>query len=162
MNWTEIAARSGEDIGVSKWHLIDQARIDCFAKATDDFQYIHVDPVRAAQTPFGGTIAHGLLVLSLLPAMAEEVLPALSRKVMDINYGYNRIRFLAPVHSGTRVRGRFHLVEMAPRPEPGTTTDVLATYKVTIEIENSIKPALVAQWLILHVLERDEAVSAAQ
>src|SRR4051794_26720857 len=101
----DIRARIGEEIGVSSWLLVDQTRIDLFADATEDRQFIHVDPAAAAQTPFGGTIAHGFLTLSLLSRMAAEAMLVPDGLKMAVNYGLDRVRFLAPVKSGKRVRG---------------------------------------------------------
>src|SRR5262249_20587858 len=106
---TEIKSRVGDEVGVSSWILVDQARIDAFADATEDHQFIHVDPAAAAQTPFGGTIAHGFLTLSLLSRMGAEAMLLPSGLKMAVNYGLDRVRFLATVPSGSRVRGRFTL-----------------------------------------------------
>jgi acyl dehydratase len=133
----------GREVGVSSWHLVDQARIDAFAQVTDDHQFIHVDPERAAETPFGGTIAHGFLTLSLLSAMALEAQPKIRGGVMGINYGFNKVRFLAPVPSGARVRGRFVLAALS-RPRP---SEVDVTWRSAVEIEGGTRPALVADWL---------------
>ena len=103
----EIRARVGQEVGVSGWLPVDQARIDAFAEATEDRQFIHVDPEAAKQTPFGGTIAHGFLSLSLLSRMAAEASLLPDGLKMAVNYGFDRVRFLAPVRSGKRVRGRF-------------------------------------------------------
>lgn len=139
----------GQEVGVSSWHLIDQARIDAFAAATDDHQFIHVDPERArAETPFGGTIAHGLLTLSMLPAMVYEVMPRLAGERMGINYGFDAVRFVAPVRAGRRIRARFVLQAMAER----APAQWLRTTGVTVEIEGEERPALVAQWLGLSVV----------
>ena len=105
----EIRGRIGEEVGVSSWLTIDQARIDAFAEATEDRQFIHTDPAAAAQTPFGGTIAHGFLTLSLLSRMAAEAMLAARQLKMAVNYGLDRVRFIAPVRSGKRIRGRFRL-----------------------------------------------------
>ena len=101
---TEIKNAVGREVGVSSWILVDQARIDAFADATEDRQFIHVDPAAAAQTPFGGTIAHGFLSLSLLSAMGAEAMLVPDGIKIAINYGLDRVRFLAPVRSGSRVR----------------------------------------------------------
>ena len=105
----DIRASVGKEIGVSGWIAVDQARIDSFAEATEDRQFIHVDPAAAAQTPFGGTIAHGFLSLSLLSRMAADVVLVPAETRMVVNYGLDRVRFIAPVRSGSRVRGRFTL-----------------------------------------------------
>lgn len=142
----ELSRTVGEEIGVSSWMTLDQARIDAFAAATDDHQFIHVDPERArAETPFGGTIAHGFLTLSMLSAMSFETLPAIAEQAFGINYGLDKVRFMAPVHSGERVRGRFHLKEVRRRG----AEMVMMRYTVTVEIEGKPKPALVADWLTI-------------
>jgi acyl dehydratase len=145
----------GGEIGVSPWRTVSQEMIDKFADATDDHQFIHVDPVRAADTPFGGTIAHGFLSLSLLSTLAYETIPPIEHTDIGVNYGFDRVRFVAPVRSGARVRGRFLLAEMTVRPSGW----IHFNYDVTIEIEGSSKPALTARWLTLARLpaEKDEA-----
>ena len=141
---TDLRRRIGTEIGLSSWMTIDQAMIDGFAHLTDDHQFIHVDPVRSrAETPFGGTIAHGFLTLSLLSRMAYDTLPSIDGSVMGVNYGFDKIRFLAPVSAGSRVRGRFRLAGLDER-RPG---EVTSTYEVQIEIEGQEKPALAAIWL---------------
>jgi acyl dehydratase len=139
----EIRSRAGTEIGVSEWITVDQSRIDAFAEATDDHQFIHVDADAAAKTPFGGTIAHGFLSLSLLSRMAHDVMLAPEGLKMSVNYGFDRIRFLAPVRSGKRVRGHF-LLEDASEKSPG---QLLTRHAVTVEIEGEEKPALTATWL---------------
>ena len=139
----EIRSRVGEEVGVSGWLEIDQARIDAFADATEDQQFIHVDPAAAAQTPFGGTIAHGFLTLSLLSRMGAEAMLVPEGLTMAVNYGLDRVRFLAPVRSGKRVRGRFTLDSIEEKA-PGQW---LIRHTVTVEIEGEDKPALTAQWL---------------
>jgi len=139
----EIRARTGEEVGVSGWITIDQPRIDAFADATEDRQFIHVDPAAAAQTPFGGTIAHGFLTLSLLSRMAAEAMLVPKTIKMALNYGFDRVRFLAPVKSGKRVRGRF-VLDSVEEKAPGQW---LLRHSVTVEIEGEDKPALSAQWL---------------
>ncbi len=140
--------RVGEEIGVSSWRMVDQDMVDRFAAVTDDHQFIHVDPVRAARTPFGGTIAHGFLTLSLLSALAQEALPAIEGRAMGINYGFDRVRFLAPVRVGSRVRGRFTLAELNLR----SANEVMLRYGVTVELDGSPKPALSAAWITLAVM----------
>ena len=139
----EIRARVGEEVGVSSWLLVDQARISAFADATEDRQFIHIDPVAAAQTPFGGTIAHGFLTLSLLSRMAAEAMLVPDGIKMAVNYGLDRVRFLAPVKSGKRVRGRFAL-DSVEEKAPGQW---LMRHTVTVEIEGEDKLALTAVWL---------------
>ena len=144
----EMRARVGEEVGVSGWIVIDQARIDAFADATEDRQFIHVDPAAAAQTPFGGTIAHGFLSLSLLSRMGAEAMLLPASMKMAVNYGLDRVRFLAPVHSGKRVRGRFTLDSV----EEKAAGQLLMRHLVTVEIEGEDKPALSAVWLALIVV----------
>ena len=139
----EIRARAGDEIGVSSWLTVDQTRIAEFADATDDHQFIHVDPETAAKTPFGGTIAHGFLTLSLLSRMAAEGMLVPEGVKMVVNYGFDRVRFMAPVRSGKRVRGRFTL-DSVEEKAPG---QLLLRHTVTVEIEGEDKPALIAEWL---------------
>ena len=139
----DIRAQVGEEVGVSSWLLVDQHRIDAFAEATEDRQFIHVDPAAAAQTPFGGTIAHGFLSLSLLSRMAAEAMLVPDGLKMAVNYGLDRVRFLAPVRSGKRVRGRF-VLDSIEEKAPGQW---LMRHNVTVEIEGEDKPALTALWL---------------
>lgn len=141
----EIRARIGEEVGVSSWIIVDQERIDAFADATEDRQFIHVDRQAAAQTPFGGRIAHGFLSLSLLSRMGAEAMVLPEGLKMALNYGFDRIRFLSPVKSGKRVRGRFVLDSVEERA-PG---QLLMRHQVTVEIEGEEKPALTAEWLSL-------------
>ena len=139
----EIRAKVGQPLGVSDWIEVGQDRISAFADATDDHQFIHVDQALAAQTPFGGTIAHGFLSLSLLSRMAADVMQVPDTARMAVNYGLDRVRFLAPVRSGKRVRGHFTL-DSAEDKAPG---QLLLKHTVTVEIEDEEKPALTAQWL---------------
>ncbi len=128
---------------VSRWFLVDQARIDAFAALTEDRQFIHVDPRAAAATPFGGTIAHGFLTLSLVSAMAYDALPPAAG--LGVNYGFDRLRFIAPVRAGSRLRGRFRLIERSLRA-PGRT---LSRFDLSVEIEGGDRPALAGLWLTL-------------
>ena len=128
---------------MSDWLVIDQQRIDEFADATEDRQFIHVDPAAATQTPFGGTIAHGFLTLSLLSRMAADVMLVPDTTRMAVNYGLDRVRFIAPVRAGSRVRGRFTL-DAVDDKAPG---HLLLRHTVTVDIDTSDKPALTAQWL---------------
>jgi acyl dehydratase len=139
----EIRGRVGQEVGISSWLTVDQARIDAFAQATEDRQFIHIDPAAAAQTPFGGTIAHGFLSLSLLSRMGAEAMLLPGGLKMAVNYGLDRVRFVAPVRSGTRVRGRFTL-DSVEEKAPG---QILFRHAVTVEIEGGDKPALTALWL---------------
>lgn len=144
---TAEKAKIGQTIGVSNWHGLDQARISAFAEVTGDHQFIHVDPDAAANTPFGGTIAHGFLTLSLTATMAPEAIAFLPGQRMFINYGFDKIRFLTPVPVGSRVRAKFVLDDVALRG-PG---QILHTIGVEVELENAEKPALIATWLSLAV-----------
>lgn len=137
----DLAPKVGQEIGVSDWVTIDQKRIDLFAQATGDHQWIHVDPVRAAKGPYGGTVAHGFLTLALLPELGQAALQ-IGDVRMGINYGLNKVRFPAPVKSGARVRGRFKLLALEPLPGGAQLT-----MEVTIEIEGGDKPACVAESL---------------
>jgi acyl dehydratase len=139
----EIALKVGQEVGVSDWIAVDQARIDAFAAVTEDRQFIHVDPHAAARTPFGGTIAHGFLTLSLLSRMAADAMRRPAEVKMGVNYGFEKVRFLAPVRSGKRVRGRFVLQRLDEK-RPGQWQ---VTHQVTVEIEGEEKPALIADWI---------------
>jgi acyl dehydratase len=139
----EIRGRIGTEVGVSSWLTIDQPRIDAFAEATEDRQFIHVDPEAAAGTPFGGTVAHGFLSLAMLSRMAAEAMLIPHGVKMAVNYGLDRVRFIAPVRSGQRIRGRFTL-DSIDEKAPG---QLLLRHSVTVEIEGVDKPALTAQWL---------------
>ncbi|MCR9126491.1 MAG: MaoC family dehydratase [Rhodobacteraceae bacterium] len=146
----DLEAKIGTEVGVSNWIEVDQAMIDQFAETTHDHQWIHVDPARAAaETPFGGTIAHGFLTLSLASRFAYDCFPVLPGQVMGINYGFNRLRFLNPVRAGARLRGRFVLKSVTAR----SATDLLRENTLTIEIDGQTTPALVADWLGLVVFE---------
>ena len=139
----DIRTRIGQEIGVSSWLTVDQARIDAIADATEDRQNIHIDPEAAGRTSFGGTIAHGFLSLSLLSRMGAEAMLIPDGVKMAVNYGLDRVRFLAPVRSGCRIRGRFTL-DSVDEKAPG---QILLRHTVTVEIEGENKPALTAQWL---------------
>lgn len=139
----EMKAMAGKEIGVSDWLELSQEKINAFADITEDWQFIHVDPDRAAQTPFGGTIAHGFLTLSLLSAMAMDAIPRLENTTMGVNYGFDKIRFLSPVNSGARIRGRFKVIS-ADELKPGEMT---MKYHVDVEIEGRSRPALTAEWI---------------
>lgn len=141
----DIRSAVGQEVGVSDWIEVTQDRITAFAESTEDRQFIHVDPQAAALTPFGGTIAHGFLTLSLLSRMAADAMLVPDSVRMAVNYGLDRIRFLAPVRSGKRVRGRFTL-EAIEDKAPG---QILLRHAITVEIEGEEKPALSAVWLAL-------------
>jgi len=150
MTIEELAARVGGEPFVSRWFVIDQARIDAFAEVTEDRQFIHVDPVAARATPFGGPIAHGFLTLAMLSAFARDARPEISGVAMGVNYGFDRLRFLAPVPAGARVRGSFKLVGAMRRSE----REWMMSYETSVEIEGGQKPALAAQWLTMVVMAR--------
>jgi acyl dehydratase len=134
----------GKEIGVSSWHLIDQNRINAFADVIEDHQFIHVDPERAkSETAFGTTIAHGFLTMSLMSIMSYEVMPVIQGAEMGVNYGFDKLRFISPVRSGSRVRGRFTLAEAKLRKPK----ELQSRTNVTVEIEGEEKPALVADWI---------------
>jgi acyl dehydratase len=141
-----LEALVGHELGISAWRAVTQDEIDRFAEVTDDPQYIHVDPVRAAASPFGGTIAHGFLTLSLLSTLSRGAVNLEGRR-MGVNYGFEKVRFVAPVRSGARIRGRFVLKGLEHRAE----NEIMLRYAVTVEIEGGAKPALVAEWLSLAV-----------
>jgi acyl dehydratase len=145
MQLQDMVARVGEDIGTSDWIVVDQARIDDFADTTEDHQFIHVNPEMAKATPFGGTIAHGFLTLSLLSRMMETACekPAVA---MSVNYGFNKVRFLTPVKTGKRIRGHFKLLELAEK----RAGQWQQTVEVTVEIEDEPKPCLIAEWIFQH------------
>jgi acyl dehydratase len=144
----QLLERVGEPLGVSDWLLVDQVRINAFADVTDDHQFIHVDPERARRTPFGGTIAHGLLTLSLIVPLCWDFVPKLRGTRLLLNYGFDKVRFIAPVKVGSRIRARATLAGAEAR-KPGQW---LMNMTVEIEIEGEDKPALVAEWLSLHQL----------
>lgn len=140
----ELTRRIGAQAPWSDWVCVDQARIDGFAEVTGDDAFIHVDPVRAARTRFKGTIAHGLLILTLLPKLLRTAVPPIAGKRMGVNYGFERVRFIAPVPVGSRVRARFvvaDVVESKPK-------FFVLTYNVTVEMEQSAQPALAATWML--------------
>jgi acyl dehydratase len=149
----ELIALAGSETGVSRWFTIDQKRIDAFAEITEDRQFIHIDPEAARASPFGETIAHGFLTLSMLSALAIDALPAIEGRAMGVNYGFEKLRFLSPVPAGARIRGRFRLESVTPR----SPTEFLSRNGVTVEIEGAAKPALIAEWLTLTVMNPDHA-----
>ena len=144
----ELQAKVGQEIGSSNWLVVDQKMINTFADVTLDHQFIHIDPVAAAKTPFGTTIAHGFLSLSLLSHFAAEALPCVKARVLGINYSFDKLRFRPPVTVNSRIRAQFvlgaHHVRIA--------TDMQMRYYVRVEIEGKDKPALIAEWLALAVL----------
>jgi acyl dehydratase len=144
----ELDGKVGQALGASDWFLIDQARVDAFADVTLDHQFVHVDLERAKATPFGGTIAHGFLTLSLLVHLCLPFIPTLANRKLVVNYGFDKVRFSAPVKVGKRIRALCKLAEVSER-KPG---NVIMRVDVTVEIEGEAKPALVAEWLSLHVV----------
>jgi acyl dehydratase len=146
---SDLQSLIGQEVGLSRWIEVDQTRIDAFARITEDEQFIHVDPERAKATPFGGTIAHGFLTLSLASAMSYDAVPPLDGVVMGVNYGFDKLRFLAPVPAGSKVRGRFRLLSAEDKGEGRW----LLKHELTIEIEGADKPALIAEWLGMQMVK---------
>ncbi len=141
----DVSDYVGKEVGVSDWLMVDQERIDKFADVTEDNQFIHIDPEKAKETPFGGTIAHGFLTLSMLSRLAAGSVLILDGVKMGVNYGFEKVRFVTPVKAGKRVRGRFSLMS-ASQKIPGQWS---FKYAVKVEIEGEEKPALVAEWLTM-------------
>ncbi len=154
----QYVALAGTEIGVSRWFTIDQQRIDSFAEITEDRQFIHVDVEAARGSPFGGTVAHGFLTLSMLSLLAGDALPSVEGRAMGVNYGFDKVRFVSPVPAGARIRGRFKLESVTPR----SPTEFLARHLATVEIEGAEKPAIVAQWLTVFVMIADRAARGAK
>jgi acyl dehydratase len=144
----ELAALVGKEVGLSDWFIVDQSRVDDFADVTLDHQFIHVDPARARGTPFGGTIAHGFLTLSLLVHLCLPFIPEPKNRQLVVNYGFDKIRFVAPVRVGKRIRARGTLGAVDERKP----NQIVLRMDITVEIEGEDKPALVAEWLSLHVV----------
>lgn len=144
----DLPDRIGKEVGVSDWVEIDQSRINSFADCTEDHQFIHVDEVAAKATPFGGTVAHGFLTLSMLSRLAMVTIYRLEGFKMGINYGFDKVRFVEPVRAGEKVRGRFSLKQATER-KPGQW---LLTYEVSVEIDGRNKPALSAEWLTMQIV----------
>lgn len=141
----DVIAAVGTELGVSDWLLVDQSRIDAFADTTEDRQWIHVDPDRAADGPYGVTIAHGYLTLSLIPRLSRDIVQ-LEGAQMAVNYGLGDVRFLAPVLVGSRLRARASLVDADPRPDGSVKVSI----KTVVEMDGSPKPACVATNLVLY------------
>ena len=141
----ELESRVGQEVGISPWEVSSQERIDRFAEATGDFQWIHVDPKRAKDSPFGGTIAHGFLTLSMLPKLTESTFEFSDRR-MGVNYGLNKVRFTSPVPAGAKIRGRFTLA----RYEKIEGNGVQTTWNAVIEREGGDKPVCVAETISRH------------
>ncbi|MNK40891.1 putative enoyl-CoA hydratase 1 [compost metagenome] len=146
---SDLPSLIGQEVGLSRWITVDQARIDAFARITEDEQFIHVDPERAKATPFGGTIAHGFLTLSLASAMSYDAVAPLDGVVMGVNYGFDKLRFLAPVPAGSKVRGRFRLLSAEDKGDGRW----LLKHELTVEIEGADKPALIAEWLGMQMVK---------
>ncbi|MFD1934883.1 MULTISPECIES: MaoC family dehydratase [Nonomuraea] len=144
-NVQELKAAAGETVGPTEWRTITQDQVNLFADATDDHQWIHVDPERAKETPFGGTIAHGFLTLSLLPSFLTELM-TVGQIEMAVNFGLNKVRFPKPVPVGSRVRASGELVDIKNSP-----AGQLATVKVSVELEGERRPVCVAEALLLYV-----------
>lgn len=145
----ELSAKVGQSLGHSDWFTIDQARIDTFAAVTEDFQFIHVDPERAAaETPFEGTIAHGFLTLSLLSHLNTQVFESIKDRNLTFNYGMNKVRFLSPVRVNARIRSHVSLVSVIEK-EAGR---FLCSFETKVEIEGAETPALIAEQLAMHVI----------
>lgn len=140
----------GQKLGQSDWKKIEQSRIDAFCDVTEDYQFIHNNPQRARdETPFGGSVAHGFLTLSLVSVMFKDHIPGLAEHPLVINYGLNKVRFLEAVREGSRIRGHFKLLDVTDKG-PGR---VLLTNEITMEIEGYDKPAMIAELLFLCVAE---------
>lgn len=144
---SDLVGLVGKELGKSDWITVDQDRINGFADITEDHQFIHVNEEAAAMTPFGGTIAHGFLSLSLLSKLAEGQTLVMEGIKMGINYGFEKVRFINPVRAGKKVRGVFTLKDAAEK-SPG---QILLTYSVACEIEGEAKPAFIAEWLVMQV-----------
>ena len=145
---TDFTANAGKQLAPGEWFSLDQERINAFADVTIDHQFIHIDEDAAKKTPFGGTIAHGFLTLSLLSKFSEDAGLVLEGITMGVNYGFEKLRFLAPVPSGSNVRGVFKLKD-AVEKRPG---QYLISYDVSVEIEGQEKPALIAEWLAMQFI----------
>ena len=147
LSLSDYRAAIGREIGQSDWVRIDQPMIDAFADLTGDNQYIHIDPIRARQSPLGGTVAHGFLTLAIIGGLGPKIIPPIEGTKIGYNYGFNRVRLVAPVPSGSRIRVAF----VARGVEERAPGQVMLKLGVTVEIENQAKPALVAEWLTLMV-----------
>lgn len=149
-NYEIMKMKEGKDFGVSDWILIDQEMIDQFAEVTQDPQFIHIDPERSKnETAYGGTIAHGFLILSLASKFSLEVFPQKSRRMVTINYGFDKVRFISPVPSNSHVRGRFILKKV----DVNRPTELRQVYDLSIEVKDSDIPAVVAEWITLTIFE---------
>lgn len=143
---SELKKFIGQEVALSEWIKLDQNRINEFAKITEDEQFIHVDPTRASkETPFGGTIAHGFLTLSMLAKLADSGQPKIEGIKITINYGFDKIRFISPVAAGSLIRARFTLRELTEK----TPKKIMTKWDVSVEIRNQTKPAIIANWINL-------------
>ena len=143
---SELKKFIGQEVTLSEWIRLDQNRINEFAKITEDEQFIHVDPIKASkETPFGGTIAHGFLTLSMLARLADSAQPKIEGIKITINYGFDKIRFISPVAAGSLIRARFTLTELTEQ----TPKKIMTKWGVSVEIRNQTKPAIVANWINL-------------
>ncbi len=145
----ELQSKVGETLGTSDWIEIGQDRINTFADVTEDHQFIHLDAEAAAKTPFGGTIAHGFLTLSLMSKMSEDAMPVLDGIAMAVNYGSDKVRFIHPVPSGSRIRGHFKLLNVDVK----NPKQILIKAEGTVEIENIEKPAMIVEMLTMQFLK---------
>ncbi|ACT60510.1 MaoC family dehydratase [Hirschia baltica] len=145
----ELQSKVGETLGTSEWIEIGQDRINTFADVTEDHQFIHLDAEAAAKTPFGGTIAHGFLTLSLMSKMSEDAMPVLDGIAMAVNYGSDKVRFIHPVPSGSRIRGHFKLLNVDVK----NPKQILIKAEGTVEIENIEKPAMIVEMLTMQFLK---------
>ena len=143
LSFEDLKKQLGLEVGVSRWFTIDQERIDKFADLTEDWQYIHTDPIAAKNTSFNGTIAHGFLTVSLLSAMYYDAIPVIEGSELGVNYGLDKLRFLSPVKVGSKVRGHFELVDI----REVRSFEISIIWRVEVEIEGFEKPALVAHWI---------------
>ena len=143
LSFEDLKEKLGLEVGVSRWFTIDQAKVDKFADLTEDWQYIHVNPIASKKTSFNGTIAHGFLTVSLISAMYYDAIPVIKGSKLGVNYGFDKLRFLSPVKVGSKVRGHFELAAIREvRP-----FEIATTWRVEVEIEDFDKPALVAHWI---------------
>ena len=146
MSLEDFKSHIGKKLGTSRWFVLDQTKIDLFASVTEDYQFIHLDADLASKTPFGATIAHGFLTLSMLSTMSYDCIPRIEGATMSVNYGFNRIRFVTPVTSGSRVRGHFTLASTnIVKP-----SEITNCFEVSVEIDGNNRPALVAEWISRH------------
>ena len=141
-----LTAMIGQILAQSDWTLVDQARIDAFAEVSGDRQFLHIDPAQAAQTEFGGTIAHGLLTLSMMSGMAFEAMPQVEGQSACVNYGFDKVRFLAPVPVGAMVRGQFTVLDVKVRGR----SDLMVRIGAEVQMQGTARPVLRAEWLLLY------------